>query len=138
MNEKIDKKNSFEGSPLFVQAIKEKDSFTVVETRQFVDSLNTYCDVYKESHSYGQYSSLTHDVGEYLLLLNKDFDVKTIDSQYLWDCYEEQKEKNAGDRATFRAILFVVLNLNNTYQWNQRLCKMSKIISEYKPITICQ
>lgn len=107
--------------PPYNESLKIKDKFTVPETQEFVNSLYSACDEYYETHSASQRTGYTRVLGEYILSLNSDFDVKTIDGKYLADFYSKAPEKRIYTTPFTKTLIFQFLSLNKSYHWNKEL-----------------
>lgn len=103
------------------ESLKIKDLFTIPETQEFIDAVYDACDEYCKTHSESQKNGYTRALGQYILSLDKDFDIKKIDGKHLTDFYESISEKKLYITPVTKTLIYQYLILNNSYHWNEHL-----------------
>lgn len=73
------------------ESLKIKDSFSIPETQEFINNLYKDCDEYVLTHSNSLNTNYKRGLGLYILSLSNNFDIKTINKNYLLDVYNYLK-----------------------------------------------
>ena len=77
-----DRKTRYYASP-YNESLKVRNSFAVSATRRFIDGLYHDCEEYGKGRSASQRNGYRAVFGKYVLSLKTDFDVGTINGEYL-------------------------------------------------------
>lgn len=110
------------------ESLKRKDIFTVPETQEFVNAIYNACDEYCKTHSESQKNGYTRVLGEFILSLGSDFDVKTIDGKYLVDFYDHRPGNKLYVTPFTKNLIFQLLSMNKAYQWHEELDAIANAI----------
>lgn len=113
------------------EALKDKDKFIVPETQNYIDALFSTCDKYIASHSESQCNGYKRVLGNYVLSINTDFDIKTCNKTHFVDFYNTYNSKNSYVIPVIKDLLLVYFQLNDVHHWNKELKDISIGVSPF-------
>ena len=102
-------------------SLQIKNDFTVPETQEFINLMYDSCDEYGATHHLSQKDGYKHNLGSYVLSLEKDFDVRSIDGKYLVDLYTSLSGQRLYRNPMIKDFIYNYLNLNGAYHWHPEL-----------------
>ena len=120
MEVKKTRKSRYYKTP-YNESLKIKDSFTVPETQEFVNMLYADCDAFVTTRAESQRNGYRRAIGNYILSLSLDFDVKTIDSAYLINYYNTTETIPLYRNPFFKSLIHSFMLMNNKCHWNTQM-----------------
>lgn len=112
-------------------SLKIKNNFTVPETQEFIDALYAESSQYAETHSTSQKNGYNRVLGTYVLSLDEDFDIATVDKGYFADFYNSTTKTQSYLTPVAKALISVYCSLNQKYHWNEEMNEIYALISEH-------
>ena len=125
-----DRKTRYYASP-YNESLKVKDNFTVSATRRFIDGLYHDCEEYGKGRSASQRNGYRAVFGKYVLSLKTDFDVRTINGEYLANFYKRTSGRREYVTPVAKALTRRFLLMNETYRWHPELDAVTRIVFPY-------
>lgn len=109
-------------------SLKIKDNFTVPETQELVNALYTACDKYTANRAQALRDGYKRILGLFILSLDKNFDIKTIDGKYLANFYANSPGRRECLSPVFKDLMHQFLLLNLKYHWHPELDVVAEIL----------
>ena len=108
------------------ESLKVRDSFSVSETQELIDLLYHGCDIYCESRSPSQINGYKHVLGQFVLGLDKAFNVYGIDGAFLVNFYTNTPGRREYVIPVAKDLIYHYLTLNKKYRWHPELDAVAK------------
>ena len=124
------RKQRYYASP-YNESLKVKNNFSILETQFFVDSLYKACDKYCSSREASQINGYRRILGLYILSLDQDFDVKSIDGHYLANFYNKTKGRREYVTPVTRDMIRLCFEMNKIHEWHPELNIIAEVVSPY-------
>jgi integrase len=114
------RKSRYYSSP-YNNSLKVKDTFAVPETQELINIMYDACGAYCSTRQQSQVDGYKRILGLFVLGLNKDFDVKDINGEYLVNFYENSPGRRECINPVSKDLIYNFLTLNKKYGWHPEL-----------------
>ena len=102
-------------------SLKIKNDFTVPETQELINLMYDACDLYCSTRTQTHADGYKHILGNFVLSLDKGFDVKNIDGKYLADFYTNFPCRRECMSPVSKDLIYNFFTLNIKYGWHPEL-----------------
>ena len=103
------------------ESLKIKDKFSVPETQELINLMYKSCEAYGKERLQSQRNGYKRVLGNFVLNLDDDFNVSSIDGAFLTDFYANTSGRREYTNPVSKDLIYHFLVLNKKYHWHPEL-----------------